>query len=249
MEVNPMNESSAAVSSSPVHLSREQILQVTANCLRDYGYDATTIRKIAGQLGCAVGSIYRYFTDKRELLSIVTQQMLEPVAVMAQQGAQIEQSVRMYHQVASHMPETYRLMFWLVCPEMPTADTDATKLPEIVQQTIDCWAEKIGMASAQTVWALVHGFILMGRDADAMLAVVQPIWKSAERSKTIPVSKANRPTMDESSEESSVAEPSIVILAKEPMMPSSDRATAGHRPVAITSDTVPAGQADDVCLL
>ena len=244
-----MNESSAVVSSSPIHLSREQILQVTANCLRDYGYDATTIRKIAGQLGCAVGSIYRYFTDKRELLSIVTQQTLEPVAAMAKQGAQIEQSVRMYHQIASHMPETYRLMFWLVCPEMPTAGTAATKLPDIVQQTVDCWAEKIGTTSAQTVWSLVHGFILMGRDADAMLAVVQPLWKSAERSKTISVSRTNRPTIDESSEESSPAEPSIVILTTEPMTPSSDHGTAGHRSIAVASETVPAGQTDDVCLL
>lgn len=249
MEVNPMNEISVAVSSSPIHLSREQILQVTANCLRDYGYDATTIRKIAGQLGCAVGSIYRYFTDKRELLSIVTQQTLEPVAVMAQQNAPLEQSVRMYHQVASHMPETYRLMFWLVCPETRATGTTATKLPDVVQQIVNCWAEKIGTASAQTVWALVHGFILMGRDADATLAAVQPLWKTAEPSKVVPKSKMNSPTMDEPSEESSLAEPSIVILTTEPMKPGSGRLTAGHQTVAITSETVPAGQADDVCLL
>ena len=53
---------------TPTHLSRDQILDATGRCLASRGYDATTIRTIAGVLDCAVGSIYRYFRDKRELL-------------------------------------------------------------------------------------------------------------------------------------------------------------------------------------
>src|SRR5690349_21722567 len=93
-------------------LSREQILAATSRCLYQEGYDATTIRKIASLLNCAVGSIYRYFRDKHELLSIVTQQALEPVAAAIESGQDQEQALRLYHQIVTQSPETYRLMFW-----------------------------------------------------------------------------------------------------------------------------------------
>ena len=48
-------------------LGRRRILDATQRCLCQEGYDATTIRRIASQLGCAIGSIYRYFADKHEL--------------------------------------------------------------------------------------------------------------------------------------------------------------------------------------
>src|SRR4051812_46315046 len=98
-----------------VQLSREQILAATSQCLQKEGYDATTIRKIASLLNCAVGSIYRYFRDKHELLSIVTQQVLDPVVAATESGSSMEGSVRLYHRIVTQSPESYRLMFWLAC--------------------------------------------------------------------------------------------------------------------------------------
>src|SRR5690606_26188179 len=104
-------------------LSREQIMQATMASLTEEGYDATTIRKIAGRLDCAVGSIYRYYKDKQELLSLVTQQVLAPVVIALDAGESFHHSVAHYHRIVTQHPETYRLMFWLAChdPQSPVA--------------------------------------------------------------------------------------------------------------------------------
>jgi len=177
MEVNMVSNgsdgSSPGTSPVPIQLSRAQILEVTSRCLHEFGYDATTIRKIAGMLGCAVGSIYRYFTDKRELLSAVTQQTLEPVAAIVEAGGPFEQSVRMYHQLVTHAPETYRLMFWLAGP---ATDGPATTqvLPTVVQKVVDGWAKQLGNADAARLsWSTLHGFVLLGRDAEETLRAVR----------------------------------------------------------------------------
>lgn len=94
-------------------LSRQQILDITTRCLHEQGYDATTIRRIAGMLDCAVGSIYRYFEDKRDLLYAVTEQRLEPVVAMLEAGATFEASVAAYVRRANDDGEAYRMMFWL----------------------------------------------------------------------------------------------------------------------------------------
>ena len=163
------------VPQASTQLSREQILQATSRCLSEFGYDATTIRRIAGLLDCAVGSIYRYFRDKRELLSIVTQQTLGPVAVMVEAGGSFEQSVRLYHQLMTHAPETYRLMFWLAGPgpESATPATAAPRLPEVVQRIVDGWARQSGDgAVARRQWSVLHGYVLQGRDVEETLAAV-----------------------------------------------------------------------------
>lgn len=139
------------------NLSREQILLATARCLRESGYDATTIRRIAADLDCAVGSIYRYYKDKHELLSAVTQRALEPVAALSE-SAPVEDSARAYHAAAMSEPETYRLMFWL---------GGSRGLPSVVGRVIDAWSAKLGSAErALRGWSLLHGAVLMGLSSD-----------------------------------------------------------------------------------
>ncbi|MDX1683070.1 MAG: helix-turn-helix domain-containing protein, partial [Phycisphaeraceae bacterium] len=94
-------------------LSRSLILDTTEQCMRRWGYDQTTIRRIAGEIGCAVGSIYRYFGDKRELLLAVGQRRLEPAVKRAEAGDGLLESARVYHQHASANPGLYRLTFWI----------------------------------------------------------------------------------------------------------------------------------------
>lgn len=60
-----------------------------------------------------MGSIYRYFEDKRELLYAVTEQRLEPVVAMLDAGATFESSVKAYIRRANDDGEAYRMMFWL----------------------------------------------------------------------------------------------------------------------------------------
>lgn len=165
-----------------VQLSREQILRVTARSLLEHGYDATTIRRIASMLDCAVGSIYRYFRDKRALLSAVTQQSLEPVADLVEAGGAgddgaagvFEESVRQYYQRAVAAPEVYRLMFWLACVGKVSPNSpDAQRLPRVVRRVIEGWSRLLGSPErAVRCWSLLHGAIMLGEDQEAAIAAV-----------------------------------------------------------------------------
>jgi AcrR family transcriptional regulator len=141
-----------------VQLSRAQILHATAICLAESGYDGTTIRRIAKQLNCAVGSIYRYFDDKRSLLDAVTQARFEPVAQVAEVSA--ERSAALYAHAAADEPQQYRLMFWLASVGQP----DGTPgLPPVVSKIIDAWADKMGdRRKAERFWSHLHGRIMLG---------------------------------------------------------------------------------------
>ncbi len=187
---------------SPTHLSREQILTVTAGCLHELGYEATTIRQIAGRLQCAVGSIYRYFTDKRELMLEVAQRMFEPVLIMLDADGSFEDSAMLYHVQATQDLEAYRLMFWLTCvgnnasndgQAMP-ADTyegvTPPPLPRDIYTIIDRWADRIGSPDAALrAWAVMHGAINAGLGAATTLAAMQAAAK-LDGLKTIPHSPA-----------------------------------------------------------
>lgn len=141
-------------------LSRAQILSTTSDCLHQFGYDATTIRRIASQLDCSVGSIYRYFRDKRELLYAVTQQTLEPVADAAEAGLTVEKGERLYRQLVDNAPQIYRLMFWLACVDNDDGIHD--HLPTVVDRIIKGWSALLGdIESAQTRWAALHADIMI----------------------------------------------------------------------------------------
>lgn len=164
--VTPVLElESAKTSHTPAQLSRTQILEATFFCLREEGYEATTIRRIAKRLDCAIGSIYRYFRDKRDLLLAVTQELLQPVIVGQENASPIDRSLGMYCRLATGDTEAYRLMFWLACKGQFNTD-----LPEVVRNIIDYWGKQLGnQERAETLWATLHGLIILSRPEDQIL--------------------------------------------------------------------------------
>lgn len=190
---NTMTEAESTASSS-LPLSRERILEATWFCLHEWGYDTTTIRKIAGQLDCSVGSIYRYFADKHELLLAVTQRVLIPVVDLLEAGGDFEPSVSLYSQRSRANEEAYRLMFWLA--GLPTKDekrrktlqalaasdgqttpdaeqADDSHLPEVVETIISHWARQLGDAQlARQGWALLHGAVMCGQSAESVVLLL-----------------------------------------------------------------------------
>lgn len=166
-------------------LSREQILHATDVCLREHGYDKTTIRRIAASLDCAVGSIYRYFDDKRDLLTEVTQGRFRPLAQRLDDGAvrDVETVLSDYAAIATAEPESYRLMFWLASVGAESRDMRARPaVPAVVLEIIDGIARLNGdPAAARTLWATLHGLIMLGHDRAGVLqaltspALPQPI--------------------------------------------------------------------------
>lgn len=164
---------------APVALSRQSIMDATAACLSETGYEATTIRQIASRLGCAVGSVYRYFPDKWHLLYAVTQQHMDPVASQAEIGCAFEQSVVLYHEYAASAPQTYQLMFWLAAVNAdPTPKTDAPRatpeLPPVVQRIIRCWSAQLGDPNAAGLcWMTLHGCLILGKSAQETLSLIR----------------------------------------------------------------------------
>lgn len=141
-----------------VNLSRAQILHATAICLAEAGYDGTTIRRIARELGCAVGSIYRYFDDKRSLLDAVTQARFEPVAQVAEVST--ERSAALYAHAAADEPQQYRLMFWLASAG---DHQEVPGVPDVVKRIIDAWEVQMGdRRKAERFWSQLHGRIMLG---------------------------------------------------------------------------------------
>ena len=154
------------------HLCRQHILEATAKCLDEWGYEATTVRRIATRLDCAVGSIYRYFHDKRELMDTLAQQLIQPVADLVEAGGSIEDVERLYHRRACSAPQLYHLMFWLA-----HADGDSSPgLPKVVRRVIDGWADQLGdHVQAQRRWALVHASVMFGATLSQMRLEASPV--------------------------------------------------------------------------
>ncbi|MFW6059656.1 MAG: TetR/AcrR family transcriptional regulator [Phycisphaeraceae bacterium] len=157
--VGPAGQSPPA----PTPLSQPRILDATEACLREFGYDGTTIRRIAGRLECAVGTIYRHFTDKRTLLDGVTQRRFEPVAERVEQGEDIRETAALYLRTAATEPQQYRLMFWLAS----VGDPDKPGVPAVVQRILRGWADQLGdERQAQRFWAQIHGTLMLGLTPD-----------------------------------------------------------------------------------
>lgn len=155
---------------SPTCLDRTQILDATARVLREKGYDGTTIRTIAKQLDCAVGSIYRYFKDKRQLLDAVCQRRFDAVAEHAELRSPLSKTVLMYARVAAEQPEQYRLMFWLASIGK---QQQSEALPAIVRRILAGWSESLGdQTAARKTWAGLHGAVNLGLAPDQILTLL-----------------------------------------------------------------------------
>jgi len=189
---------------APTCLDRLQILDATARVLREKGYDGTTIRAIAKQLNCAVGSIYRYFDGKRTLLDAVCQRRFEAVVEHAELRSSVYSTILSYAKVATEQPEQYRLMFWLASVGQ---QQQGEAMPDVISRVINAWAETLGTASqARSLWAQLHGYIMLGVSAEqaiTMLDLNGP--RHASDTDTAPLAIAQPPAESFSSEAAATA--------------------------------------------
>lgn len=197
----------------PTHLDRTQILDATEASLNQLGYDGTTIRQIAKRLNCAVGSIYRYFKDKRSLLDAVTQRRLSPVIQLLEEGASVEESLELYGQIARSEPQQYRLMFWLAIAsgssnDGPIGSKDGVPaVPKVILQILEAWAARLGSAQeAQQLWALVHGQLMLG---DAWIPVGGSSGSAQNKPVVLVDSAGNKKSSDKTSGLASSVDPSL----------------------------------------
>ncbi|MEM7683078.1 MAG: TetR/AcrR family transcriptional regulator [Planctomycetota bacterium] len=158
-------------------LDRRLILDRTLDSLSEVGYDKTTIRAIAKRIGCAVGSIYRHFEDKRQLLSAVAESRFEAVAEFAQIGRDPAAVGRLYVAAAHDHPELYRLLFWLAGVGKP-AGPEA--MPPVIARIVQGWAKSLDSeAAAKRFWAGLHGAVMLGQSADQAVALARAAAQAA----------------------------------------------------------------------
>ena len=221
------------------HLCRQHILDATARCLDQWGYEATTIRRIATQLGCSVGSIYRYFRDKRDLMDAVAQQLMQPVAQSVEAGAPVAHAEQLYQNRARSAPQLYCLMFWLACGDGAERRGDAS-LPTVIRRVIDGWAGQLNdRDQAQRRWAAVHASVMLG----ATLRQMRP---QPARNQTTGPSPSVPPDARESLRQAAPPPPGDLT----PLPPGApDHAAAAAAPPPLLAETTEPEPVEDVCLL
>lgn len=245
-------DAASTIAAPPVSLSRQQILEATFQCLRQEGYDATTIRQIARRLGCAIGSIYRYYRDKRELLYTVTQELLEPVVTLIDIDGSFERSVNLYAKLATNDGEAYRLMFWLAChvEAQPTESNSGIPLPGVVGRIIDGWAKQLGDRDrAEQAWAMLHGATFLGGHVDPIVNLVLKFAQAtAPAAASQPAATVFTAELVEARTTAAAPPvPPVPTTPPAPKAPTPPQASAGVAASAAMS--TPEQPAEDVCLL
>lgn len=262
------DQSLPAQIATPTQLSRDQILDATWQCLREKGYDATTIRQIATRLDCAIGSIYRYYKDKHDLLSCVTQRPFEAVAAAAEAGESFPATARMYAKLAAGETQSYMLMFWLANQKLNgKSQAQATiELPDVISNIIQAWSLQTGSKQAAMArWSMLHGAVTAGVDPLAMLTstgLMMGLSVSGRPLATQQGVQHVQASQDDQDEPHDRTAQQIVTVMRTPPLPRQMRdAAADNKPQAtsnisensVQQDTahsrVSLRQKEDVCLL
>ncbi|MDD5365221.1 MAG: TetR/AcrR family transcriptional regulator [Gallionellaceae bacterium] len=169
--------------------TRTRILDAARILFVEHGIEATSMREIAGRVGCSATAIYLYFRDKRDLFrALCATDFLALAEEMRQMERIVDPMERLhrlgigYARFALSHPNHYRLMFMTRWPQL-AADELGIEQGNPEQ---DAYAQLYGMVAeahaagrfradlddpalvAQTLWAGVHGVcsleITLGED-------------------------------------------------------------------------------------
>jgi AcrR family transcriptional regulator len=158
--------------------TRTRILDAARELFAEHGVEATTMREIAGRVGCSATAIYLYFRDKNDLFrALCATDFLSLAEEMRRMDAIADPMERLrrlgtgYARFALSHPNHYRLMFMTRWPEVekcelgieqgnPEQDAYAL-LSGMVAEAHRAGCFRADLADpeliAQTLWAGVHG--------------------------------------------------------------------------------------------
>jgi AcrR family transcriptional regulator len=158
--------------------TRTRILEAARELFVEHGIEATTMREIAGRVGCSATAIYLYFRDKNDLFrALCAADFLALAEEMRHMEAIADPMERLrllgigYARFAMNHPNRYRLMFMTRWPQVDKCELGI----EQGNPEQDAYAQLRGMVAnahaagcfradladpdliAQTLWAGVHG--------------------------------------------------------------------------------------------
>ena len=101
------------------HTRREEILQAAKELFLEYGYDSTTIRRIADRVGISAPALYLYFKDKEALMLALCDQtfghLLEAISEIERTVEDPLERIRRFGEAYARFglshPDEYRLVF------------------------------------------------------------------------------------------------------------------------------------------
>lgn len=157
---------------------RTVIMDAARDLFIHQGVDAVTMRGVANKIGYSATSIYRYFSDKEQLLRAVVDADVLKLAQALQSTLTISDPLERFLQFGQHYvqfalanPNHYRMMFMT---QHPPCDPALSSIEQNNPEQ-DAYAQLIGVVSnacesgifkdeftdttliAQTVWAAMHG--------------------------------------------------------------------------------------------
>jgi AcrR family transcriptional regulator len=154
------------------HTRRDEILRAAKHLFIAEGYEATTIRRIADQVGVSAPALYLYFKDKEAILLALCDRtfgfLIESMDEIARQGLPPVERLRRcgeaYIRFGLEHPDEYWLTFLSSNMAKPPGSSGAVAFARLMDVFSEI--EKAGMAlhhpaetSAELVWMSLHGFV------------------------------------------------------------------------------------------
>jgi AcrR family transcriptional regulator len=159
---------------------RTEILDAAKQLFVEHGYDATTIRRIAGRVGISSTGLYVYFPDKNAILTEICNttfenliEELDEVRRKCSDPVQaLQESLEGYIRFGLNHPNEYELVFLSrKTHELPRPEARNENLGEqAFQKFTECVeaAVQTGLTQeadierlAQQVWAGIHGLVVL----------------------------------------------------------------------------------------
>ncbi len=168
---------------------RQLILETTRKMLVEYGYYAVSMRKIATEAGCGLGTIYLYFKNKDVLFHTLIdegfEKMFEQILASVQSLNEPEEALRSacktYVTFGMENPEYYEIMYQLHPDRMKRYPKEkyrrARRSFELIAGIIDKMTGKDNRTNENarllsfSLWASLHGVtsILIARRLDVSI--------------------------------------------------------------------------------
>ncbi|MFQ5584818.1 MAG: TetR/AcrR family transcriptional regulator [Calditrichia bacterium] len=158
---------------------RRTILDVTRDLLIRKGISQVSIRMIAAQVGCSVGTIYFYFKNKDELVHALIEEGFEKLIAL-QEAAEIsytepvkrlEVLCRNYINFGRNNPEYYEIMFMLKQERMARYPAEkyrrARRSLDILANALqECSKKSVikvddPFLAAHLIWTFMHGLVTL----------------------------------------------------------------------------------------
>lgn len=156
---------------------RRNILDVTRRLLIEQGTTRLSIRMIAREVGCSVGTIYVYFENKDVLIHALIEEGFDKLVEMQEQTEKavsdplqrLSALCRNYIRFAMQNPEYYEIMFMLKPERMARYPAEkyrkARRSLEIIAAALEqCGAKGLMSVAepyleAHLIWAFMHGIV------------------------------------------------------------------------------------------